>query len=508
MHLRSCRVFAALLLAGSAVSPCIAQPVAPQADAGADDLRAALARAAADPRLTDVYRSAGWRLLWSPSAIGSLEQALAERAQHGLDRVSFLSGSSAAGAADEDVRLTAAALRYAEALTRGYVDPETLHEIYTLGRPTIDLAPPLAQAIATGTLSAWLDSLAPRDDAYRQLSQAYLRYREQAAGPQKEERFARTGLIRVGQSDARIPAIVAQLVDSGYLAAGSPSPVGEAYGETAAAAIRQLQRDYGIAADGVIGPDTLKVLNLGPAERARALAIALERRRWLPRTPPETRIDVNTAAAELRYIRDGKVVDRRKVVVGQPDRETPALSSPIFRLVANPTWTVPKSIQNTEFANASADDLASRNMELRDGWIVQRAGPDNALGQVKFDMRNDHAIYLHDTSAPELFARSERHLSHGCVRVEDATGFAEMIAQDEGVTDAWLQAMASGEPTFVPLPREIPVRLLYHNVFVGEDGGIAFRTDPYGWDDPVAKALGFDADPARRSVPGEVDTGP
>ena len=87
--------------------------------------------------------------------------------------------------------------------------------------------------------------------------------------------------------------------------------------------------------------DTLEVLNTGSAERARTLAVNLERRRWLARKPPATRIDVNIAAATLNYIRDGKSRNQRREVVGQPDWETPQLGSPMFRLVANPTWTVP-----------------------------------------------------------------------------------------------------------------------------------------------------------------------
>src|SRR3546814_1678531 len=73
--------------------------------------------------------------------------------------------------------------------------------------------------------------------------------------------------------------------------------------------------------------------------------------------------------------------DLRRVVVGQPDWETPQLSSAIFRLVANPTWTVPKSIERSEMAAKGANYLRRNNMVRRDGWIVQLPGPDNALGQ-------------------------------------------------------------------------------------------------------------------------------
>jgi len=135
-------------------------------------------------------------------------------------------------------------------------------------------------------------------------------------------------------------------------------------------------------------------------ERARQIAVNLERLRWLDRDPPATRIDVNTAAAFLEYRRNGALRDRRNVVVGQPDWETPQLGSPIFQLVAHPIWRVPDSILEDELKEKSPAYLAEQGMEWRDDRLVQLPGPKNSLGQVKFDMRNDQAIYLHDTAAP------------------------------------------------------------------------------------------------------------
>src|SRR3546814_15241813 len=90
-----------------------------------------------------------------------------------------------------------------------------------------------------------------------------------------------------------------------------------------------------------------------------------------------------------------------------------------------------------------------------DGWIVQLPGPDNALGQVKFDMRNDYAIYLHDTPAQHLFESAQRHRSHGCVRVEDAAGFARILAEQDGSILQFEEALAhGGEDSFVALPRD------------------------------------------------------
>ncbi|WP_342211177.1 L,D-transpeptidase family protein [Sphingomonas sp. CFBP 8765] len=495
-------------------------------------------QAVTDATVRAVYTKAKWRALWSDADVAALNTALGDRSRHGLDHVAFLPDLPAdAAPADIDVARTRVALAYAGALARGRVDPATLHQVYTLPRPSVDLATGLVAAIARHKVDDWLESLAPQDADYRLLSDAYRVFSEKAltapAGPAPLEAPAQTGaaaLIRVGTRDPRVATIVEQLVESGYLLTPGPGPVtaptlaqsastiaglqpatpssAPVYTQAIADAMKGLQTDYGIAADGIVGPETLKVLNLGPGDRARALAVALERRRWLERTPPATRIDVNTAASQLRYYRDGVLVDQRKVIVGEPGRETPALSSPIYRLVANPTWTVPKSIQNGEMANVDDAYLQEHNMVLRDGWIVQQPGPSNALGLVKFDMANDQAIYLHDTSAPGLFDRSQRHLSHGCVRVEDAIGFAQMLADDQGVTEAWQTAQASGEMQFVPLPRRIPVRLLYENVYVGDAGKVAFRTEPYGWNDPVAEQLGFERSAARRAEARDIDIGP
>ena len=478
-------------------------------------------QAITDPVMRGLYAKAGWHGVWSTSTVAALDQLLADRARHGLDHVQFLPTSTEGmTAADTDIARTKAALDYAAALAQGRVDPAALHTVYTLPRPKADLAAGFARALAKGDLSAWFGSLPPQDAEYRQLSDAYLAFSAKATAETPVQAIP-AGLIRIGDRDARVLTIVEQLIESGYLPASSDVAVARApvaasaippaaplYTSAIADALKGLQTDYGIAADGVVGPETLKVLNLGAGDRARALAVGLERRRWLTRTPPATRIDVNTAAAQLRYYRDGTMVDQRKVIVGEPGRETPPLFSPIYRLVANPTWTVPKSIQNGEMANVGEDYLAAHNMVMRDGWIVQQPGPSNALGLVKFDMANDQAIYLHDTSAPALFDRSQRHLSHGCVRVEDALGFAQRLAEDEGVTEAWQTAQASGEMTFVPLPRRIPVRLLYHNVYVDDGGKVAFRTDPYGWNDPIAEQLGFAKASAKRAEAQAIDIGP
>jgi L,D-transpeptidase YcbB len=239
-------------------------------------------------------------------------------------------------------------------------------------------------------------------------------------------------------------------------------------------------------------------------ERARQIAVNLERLRWLERNPPATRIDVNTAAAFLEYRRDGALRDRRNVVVGQPDWETPQLGSPIFQLVAHPIWRVPESILEDELKEKSPAYVAAQGMEWRDDRLVQLPGPKNSLGQVKFDMRNDQAIYLHDTPAKTLFGRTERHRSHGCVRVQDAIGFALLLAHDDGILIDFQEALTKGEESFVKLKSEVPVRLMYRTAFL-DNGKVRLVDDAYGWDDDLAYALGYVRKPPRPKVKQEGD---
>ncbi|WP_230480841.1 L,D-transpeptidase family protein [Sphingomonas sp. Leaf21] len=438
---------------------------------------------------------------WSDKTRSQLRQAIDARAAHGLDHMAFDLG------AGDEAALTAQALRYASALARGATDPTKLYDVYTVPRPAPDLKAGLAGALKAGNLVGWLDGLAPQDANYKRLSAAYLKLVRQPQPQATATPVVQSGEpIKPGATDPRLPAIARELVILDYL----PRDVapGDSYTPQMVAAVRQMQADYGMKPDGIIGDEALAILNMSDLDRARAVAITMERLRWLERTPPATRIDVNIAAARLTYWRDGKIVDSRKVVVGEPDTETPQLGSPIFRLVANPTWTVPRSIQEKELARKGAGYLKANNMVWKDGWIVQQPGPKNSLGLVKFDMQNDHAIYLHDTPAKALFNMVQRQRSHGCVRVDDALGFAEMLAKDEGVLDEWHKARATGKETFVKLPHQIPVRLLYQTVLFDDDGEPIVRNDPYGWDDRVGEALGFKAGKALRVQTGAADVGP
>jgi murein L,D-transpeptidase YcbB/YkuD len=411
-----------------------------------------------------------------------IRDAIAGAPAHGLKPELFLKGGESGPA------LVSAALKYASALANGYSDPTKLHEVYTIPRAKTDVRAGLQQALQNGNVGEWLNSLPPQTDEYRALSKAFLGYLKLANQAGRQDIPADKS-IKPGARDPRIPVVVSVLRSGGYLPAqvqGRADPV--AYTPALVAAVKQFQADMGTKPDGILGKETIGALSAGPALRARQLAVAMERLRWLQRDPPKTRIDVNTAGSFLDYWRDGQHVDHRKVINGEADKPTPQLQAPIFQLVANPAWRVPDGIAAKELASKSPGWLADNDYVQKDGKWIQESGPKSSLGLVKFDMQDDEAIYLHDTPAKAAFGLPNRHRSHGCVRVENAVQFATALAQQEGILDKFQQAMEKGDEAFIKLPTEIPVRLLYQTAFW--DGSLVqFRPDVYNWDDNIAKAL-------------------
>lgn len=243
--------------------------------------------------------------------------------------------------------------------------------------------------------------------------------------------------------------------------------------------------------------------SFAPADQTRQLAVNLERRRWLNRAPPEHRIDVNTAGAFLDYFKPGQPAFATRAVVGRDDHPTPCIEAAFHRLVANPPWRVPTDIAEKEILPKGAGYMARQDMRMEDGRVVQAPGPKSALGLVKFDVEDPYDIYLHDTPSKSGFAQGERHRSHGCVRVQDAVGFARRIAAETGKADAFDQALASQDTSEVDLGQSISVRLLYHTAYLDASGKVLLAPDVYGTDARLAAALGFGqaAAAARRTEP-------
>jgi murein L,D-transpeptidase YcbB/YkuD len=448
-----------------------------------------LKQAATDARVRRFYSRRGWSAAWTEDQAFALNMALDGAIRHGLDAEAFRAPKGGYGdPASREAALTLTALAYGEALSRGIVDPASLHGIYTLERNTIDVVGGLDRALSRGEVASWLEALAPRDPEYMALSAAYVRARDEAALPLRPP-VGPGPEIGLGAYDARVPRIAQKLIDRGFL----QGPAGQEVTMTPAIVdgLKRVQMASGLPATGVLDALTVNALNIDPGDRARKLVLNLERRRWLKREVPDTRIDVNTCAAVFSYYDQGAVDWAGRAVCGSPGRPTPNLGGAFGDMVVNPPWNVPPSIAAREILPRGLAYLRRANMFLSGGRVVQRPGPRSALGQVKFNMQNPYAIYLHDTPEKSLFATFQRHKSHGCVRVENAVDFARHLSQRSGVQPEFEADLASGATRRVALAAPIPVRLLYHSVTLDEAGQPVFLDDAYGWDAKLSLAMGL-----------------
>lgn len=474
-------------------APAPAAPVLPL-PSEAEVAAAVEALPASDP-VRAFYTARRMAPAWSRADAKVLLTAIGEADRHALNPKDFLADIDAArDGAERDLRLTRAALAWGAALAMGRVDPESVEEIFTLRRNTVDIPGGLNEALASHRLQAWLDALPPTDRGYMGLSKAYLRYRSIAIRGGWPA-FQVGDKINPGDTDPRIPALVTRLVLEGDLDA----PVaGDVYTDPIVEAMKRFQGRHGLSNDGVIGEDTQDELRATADDRARMIATNMERRRWLSRVLAPERIDVNTAASILTYWKDGQAVRATRVINGKRTTQTPSLEAAFQTVLANPPWNVPESIVKKEILPHIARDpnyLAKENMVgSATGGFRQRPGPKNSLGLVKFEVQDEYAIYLHDTPSKPLFNKVDRHLSHGCIRVEGAVDFARFLLKDDAAGLATFDAAeAAGETTRVPIGRTIPVRLLYWTAFMNGDNRVAFRKDAYGRDSKLGEALGVGA---------------
>jgi murein L,D-transpeptidase YcbB/YkuD len=277
------------------------------------------------------------------------------------------------------------------------------------------------------------------------------------------------------------------------------------------AALQRFQERHGLEVDGVLGPATWRALTTPLAARVRQIERTLAHWRELPPNPYSRAIFINIPRFRL-YAITGMASDVSKmlridVVVGQAikDLRTPVFTADITHLIFRPYWEVPRSIARNEILPALRGDptyLARNKFELVDqaGRVVpptpaaleqlaagtlrlrQLPGAHNALGAVKFMMPNPYNVYLHDTPARALFARTRRAFSHGCIRVADPAALAQFVLQeDPDWTPERIAAAMQGESNVrVDLAEPIRVYIAYGTAIARDDGSVMFLDDLYG----------------------------
>jgi len=332
-----------------------------------------------------------------------------------------------------DLQITTALLALGRDVALGRTSPAAIDPRWKAARPVPDLAASLAAAANAGRLDGWLDTVRPVHPEYAALQTALA--------------ALRTQLGNDGAGDARVQRLV----------------------------------------------------------------LNLERWRWLPDDLGARHILVNIPAFRMAVREGGRPALEMKVVVGTQERVTPVFSGRMDTIVFSPYWNVPDSIAEGETAPSAARDprfLARNNIEiLRRGpdgvstvnpesvdWgdsdaikalaFRQKPGASNALGHVKFLFPNPYEVYLHDTPADALFARTRRAFSHGCVRLEKPEALASYLLRDDPNWDAERieTAMHQDEERHVAMKEKLPVHIVYFTAWPDGAGGVQTFPDVYGYD--------------------------
>ena len=210
----------------------------------------------------------------------------------------------------------------------------------------------------------------------------------------------------------------------------------------------------------------------------------------MPRNLGARHIIVNVPAFTAAIVDDGRVTARHRTVVGARRTPTPQLFTRAVAVTMNPWWNVPQSIIR-EMGGRFGGGYQVRRTEGGTLVVRQPPGPSNALGRLKIEMPNDHAIYLHDTPAQALFGRPVRAFSHGCIRTQHVRDFAAVLLAPTGEWDraAIDRAIAAGETRQAQLAEPVPVYIAYFTAAATSDGDIVTYADIYGRDAPVRQAL-------------------
>lgn len=245
-------------------------------------------------------------------------------------------------------------------------------------------------------------------------------------------------------------------------------------------------------------------LTVNDTLKSNTIRLAMNYRRYLILNDYSDYIIANIPETEVRYYRNKLLALEMKSVVGKKKNPTPTIASYITDIVTFPFWNVPFSIASKELLPKVQKDesyLERNNFEVVDGkgnviddadlnwedyteksfpyFFRESTGPNNSLGVLKFNLQNPFSIYLHDTNSKGAFAKDNRFLSHGCVRLEKPVELAELLAGNEIDIAAIKNGKADTESKIIKLVKKIPVFIIYMPVTVTGDK-VTFLKDVYG----------------------------
>jgi murein L,D-transpeptidase YcbB/YkuD len=418
-----------------------------------------------------------------------------------------------------DSALSQAAARFIADLHYGRIDPRSAAFHLPAARRDLDVTAALRSLMRSTDVESTLTTFEPAPAPYARLMTALARYRSLAQQPSltRLPPLPRRSLQQ-GDEYVGAPALRRLLVAVGDLHAADAglNNSGLTIDAPLADAIKKFQERHGLDVDGTVGPATFAALTTPLQIRVRQIALAMERWRWLAALD-RPNIAVNIPQSTLLVLPErgdeGAQPLEMRVIVGQsyPHTRTPIFASAITQVVFQPYWDVPSGILQRELLpliRRNPAYLARHELEIVDGQgddaqvvvaepaaidalaagalrLRQRPGPANALGPIKFVMRNPFNVYLHATPERELFERSRRTFSHGCIRISEPAALAAYVlrhAPGDWNAEAIAGALQGTETLRVTLTEPVQVVVFYSTAVATASGTVRFFEDVYAHD--------------------------
>lgn len=418
--------------------------------------------------------------------------------------------------AEFDILLTDALFTYAYHLFYGKTNPQSFDANWNYKKLEFPsgMVDTLASAIKKKDISKRLLQIEPRFNGYIKMKEVLIQYNK-IANNGGWGTVETNKILRPGDSDKGIIQVRNRLLISNELT-DTHFTDSLFYDDSLKVDIAHFQKNHGLNPDGVIGKNTLLALNISVEKKIEMIKVNMERDRWVSNAFTDYFVLVNIAAFEAYIFKDFKRIHTTKAMVGKTYHQTPVFTAKMQYVEFNPTWTVPTSITKKELIPKMQRDktyLSRNHMEVLDfqGNVVdtskidfknltptssfpymlrQKPGPWNALGQVKFIFPNSFSVYLHDTPSRSLFARENRSLSHGCIRIENPLDFATAILENTEYDRTAINNIIKSQDTQRIILKQKPdVMLLYLTVTMGENGDLRFVNDIYKRDKRVYNAL-------------------
>ena len=248
----------------------------------------------------------------------------------------------------------------------------------------------------------------------------------------------------------------------------------------------------------------------------KRIVLNMERWRWLLEDLGETYVWLNTPEYMLYMIKDGKPIYADKTLVGTISNATPVFSADMGTVVFNPEWIAPRSVlkeallpplrkKNYNFLKkhrflvsyggkpVNAAKVKWNSVNIHNYTFIQKPGPGNRLGKIKFLYPNKHDVYMHDTLPvrKKVFQKSARAIGYGCVRMEKPQQFAELLLSEDQelpkakVKELWDKSVNQA----VTIKGTIPVHTTYFTTVADGEGKVQTFTDLYGLDRKLATAM-------------------